>query len=59
VHAEAPVLVPVFVIEPAAQAAHEDEFVPPAYVPTAHAEHTPSPAAAYVPAEQGWAGVAE
>ena len=44
VHELAPVLVPVFVIEPAPQAMHRATFDAVEYLPTAHAVHVVAPA---------------
>ena len=43
VHVVAPVLVPVFVIEPAAQSAHDGTFDAFEYLPASHAVHVVAP----------------
>ena len=45
VHELAPVLVPVFVIEPAPQSMHDATFDVVEYLPAAHAVHAVAPAA--------------
>ena len=42
-HVVAPVLVPVFVIEPAAQSEHDATFEASEYVPAAHGVHVVAP----------------
>ena len=42
-HAVAPALVPVFVIDPAAQSTHDATFDAVEYVPGAHAVHVVAP----------------
>ena len=43
VHVVAPVLVPVFVIEPAAQSEHDGTFDAFEYLPASHAVHVVAP----------------
>ena len=48
VHVVAPVLVPVFVIEPASQSEHDGTFEAFEYLPASHAVHVVAPALAPV-----------
>ena len=49
VHVVAPALVPVFVIDPAAQSVHEATFEAVEYLPAAHVVQFIAPAASPVP----------